>query len=118
MTKEKVSKDAKFESAEVNFPPVEESSRLLIACRPSDYMASEIARAVEDADARLLNLNVTAIDCDGLTVTALRVARRDPQPVARSLERYGYTIVECTAAHADDDTLRDRYNELMHILSI
>ncbi len=118
MTKEKVSKDAKFESAEVNFPPVEESSRLLIACRPSDYMASEIARAVEDADARLLNLNVTAIDIDGLTVTALRVARRDPQPVARSLERYGYTIVECSAPHADDDTLRARYDELMHYLSI
>ncbi|MDE6684329.1 MAG: hypothetical protein K2J94_04020, partial [Duncaniella sp.] len=46
-------------SLERLFPPRDESSRLLVSCITSDYSASRIARAVEDADAHLLNLNVT-----------------------------------------------------------
>ena len=42
------------------FPQVDESTELTITCRPSQYSASAIAHAVEDADAHLLNLNVTA----------------------------------------------------------
>ncbi|GFI52668.1 hypothetical protein IMSAGC021_00974 [Muribaculaceae bacterium] len=42
------------------FPKMEESSTLVLTCRRGDYSASRIARAVDDADAHLLNLNVTA----------------------------------------------------------
>ncbi|MDE5968732.1 MAG: hypothetical protein K2G64_06475, partial [Muribaculaceae bacterium] len=39
-------------------PPVSEGSELVVAITPADYLASTIARAVEDTDAHLLNLNV------------------------------------------------------------
>ena len=82
-------------------------------------MASRIARAVEDADARLLNLNVTSLSSEqAQLVVDLRVDHRNPERVARSLERYGYTILNTDAGMLDDDTTRSRYEELMKYLSL
>lgn len=95
-----------------------------MGCRREDYSASRIARAVEDCNAHLLNLNVTSFggtnvggdtsddagnDAKFSVVFDLRVNLRDTAPVTRSLERYGYTVLDtCGAPGADDDTLRDR----------
>ena len=103
------------------FPPVEESSTILLACPRGDYSASRIARAVEDCDAHLLNLNITS---DGETfdnriIAELRVSHHNPESVGRSLERYGYEVVDAEGAPlADDSLMRSRYDELMHYLGI
>lgn len=103
------------------FPPVEESSTLLLSCRRGDYSASRIARAVEDCDAHLLNLNVTA-DTDNLDnriAIEIRVSHRNPLSVARSLERYGYEVEGFDSASvADNDLIRSRLAELMHYLEV
>lgn len=102
-------------------PSRSDSSVLIVTCRPSDYSASIIARAVEDCDAHLLNLNVTAdTTSDGDAVIYLRVSHRDPSSVARSLSRYGY---EVTATSSDispqsDDEARLRALEVLHYLSV
>ena len=102
-------------------PSRDDSSVLIVMCRPSDYSAGVIARAVEDCDAHLLNLNVTADTTpDGLAVIYLRVSHRDPSSVARSLERYGY---EVSATSSDvspqtDDEARLRALEVLHYLSV
>ena len=80
---------------------MEESSTLVLTCRRGDYSASRIARAVEDADAHLLNLNVTADSerSDSRIEAELRISHSDPD--------------------ADDDSLmRSRYDELMRYLQI
>ena len=105
------------------FPAVEDSSRLTVSCRRTDYSASAVARAVEDCDAHLLNLNVTsdgAMDPFGDEVTVeLRVSHRNAAAVARSLERYGYRVVAMEHARgADSDTMRERVNELIHYLEV
>lgn len=104
------------------FPKMEESSTLVLTCRRGDYSASRIARAVEDADAHLLNLNVTADSerSDSRIVAELRISHRDPEAAARSLERYGFEIIDLEgSAYADDDSLmRSRYDELMRYLQI
>lgn len=106
------------------FPPLEDSSRLTVSCRRVDYSASALARAVEDCDAHLLNLNLTAdgaLDPFGDEVTAeLRINHRNASAVARSLERYGYRIIalEHDAGAGADDTMRNRVNELMHYLEV
>ncbi len=108
-------------SLERLFPARDESSRLLVSCIPSDYSASRIARAVEDADAHLLNLNVTSDGerLDNRVVAELRVSHRSPLAVARSLERYGYEVVDVEhESLADDDMANERLNELMHYLDI
>lgn len=114
----------KFPENEYLFPPVADSSRLLVGCRREDYSASRIARAVEDCNAHLLNLNVTTIDGTGApdgyygdddtdpkfpVVFDIRVNHRDTEGIMRSLERYGYTVLDTrNAAGADDSTLRER----------
>lgn len=119
MTKEITIKENKLEQFEVFFPENPESSRLLVACAPHHYSASEVARAVEDCDARLLNLNVTSLALEGGRLgVALRVSHRDPERVARSLERYGYEVVGLESDPDDDARLRDNLDQLLHLLEI
>ena len=87
------------------FPANPETSELTVACPRRDYSASLIARAVEDADAHLLNLNVTSTsDPEGLIWVDLRVSHRNAGAVSRSLERYGY---EVRAIHSGFDPQAD-----------
>ncbi len=101
------------------FPKVEDASTIVITCDPSDYSASRIARAVEDCDAHLLNLNVTADNLSGnhFMTVELRVNHRNGASVARSLERYGYSVVSAESGdNPDNDTLRRRVNELLRYI--
>lgn len=101
------------------FPPLPDSSSLLVGTGREDFMASRIAHAVEDADANLLNMNVTRLDDDfNKHIIHLRVNHRNPERVARSLERYGYNILSLSEEGMDFQELADRHNELMHYLSI
>lgn len=104
-------------------PPLPDSAELTVKCRPDRFLASSIARAVEDCDAHLINLNVTGQrDSDGSLLVHLRVNRRSAGPVGRSLERYGYQVVDGGGYGPDSDdydsTLADRANMLLHILNI
>lgn len=102
-------------------PHQPESSELTVTCAPGAYSASAMARAVEDCDAHLLNLNVT---CDttgtGDIVVELRVSHRDGNAVARSLVRYGYTVTEIRGAldGALEQTARDRVNALLREIGL
>ena len=103
------------------FPPTEESSTIVVTCRRGDYSASRIARAVEDADAHLLNLNVTSDSerSDNRIVAELRVSHRNPEAAARSLERYGYEVMGTEgSADADESLMQSRYDELMRYLGV
>ncbi len=119
----------KFPENEYLFPTVADSSRLLIGCRREDFSASRIARAVEDCNAHLLNLNVTRIGDDYFESTGgdnhcafpvladLRVSHRDAAMVSRSLERYGYSVLDFKEdGTADSDTLRERVDYFFRIL--
>lgn len=103
------------------FPVLGEESRLLVGCRRYDYSASVISRAVEDCDAHLLNLNVLGlVDDRAETLVELRVDRRDPVAIARSLERYGYEVLELDGYQPsiDDTALTDRIEEVLHYLEL
>lgn len=110
-------------------PHTEEASELWVACRRADFLGSAMARAVEDCDAHLINMNVTgASTTDGRMLVHLRVNRRNPASVARSMERYGYEVVELGGSGADsgthpvwaddDERLRLRAAELIKILEL
>lgn len=100
---------------------MEEASTLLLSCLPSDYSASRIARAVEDCDAHLVNLNVTTDGAvlDNRVVCEVRVTHRSPSSVARSLERYGYEVVDTDSCSlAADEVAGERLAQLLHYLEI
>lgn len=119
MTKENQLKADKIERLDTIFPPNDDSCVILVGCGVDDYVASRLARAVEDVDARLLNLNVTSLHAEGYGVVAeLRVSHRNSDSAVRSLERYGFDVLQTSGTVDDDERLRARYDELMHYLSI
>lgn len=108
-------------SREAMMPPQPEASRLLVACYPANFSASVLARAIEDTNAHLINMNVTSrrLD-DGRLTIELRTNRRNPSAAVRSLERYGYEVLATDETEPDetDSQLRARAAELLNILEL
>lgn len=103
------------------FPTVEEASRLSISCYRADYSASRIACAVEDCDAHLINLNVTdRLTPEGEIIIDLRINHRNASSVARSLERYGYTVIQTSSEDGDlhQEVAAGRVAQLMAQLNV
>ncbi len=124
MTKELLAKDNRnsdfYTEYNTLFPAVGDECRMLIGCRRANYSASEIARAVEDCDAQLLNLNVTSLAAEEADlVVALRVNHLNAGSIARSLDRYGYQVLDIASSSTlDDDRLRLRAAELLRYLEM
>lgn len=103
------------------FPAVEDSCEITVSIDSLHYSASALARAVEDAEAHLLNLNLTTpLSARTEAVIEIRVSHRSAMAVCRSLERYGFNVIDVRSA--DDpgtaDTLRRRADELLHLLEL
>lgn len=93
---------------------------LTVECAATDYSASSIARAVEDCNAHLLNLNVTSETSvlPGNVVVDLRVNHRNADAVSRSLERYGYTVTSVDTTTNAEEEARENALELLHYLEL
>lgn len=78
----------------------DDCSVISVECEPQDYSASAIAHAIEDSDAHLVDL-LTAPGENGKMLVTLRVRHSDPTAAVRSLERYGYRVVEAHSAGND-----------------
>jgi len=83
-----------------------------------DYSLSQIARLVEENDARILSLYVSSTpDSTELDVT-IKLDVSDLSSIIRSFERYDYNI---KASFRDDDMIelmyRERYEEFMRYLN-
>lgn len=75
----------------------DDCSVICVECSPGDYSASSLAHAVEDSDAHLVDLFSAPGESGNMLVT-LRVRHSDPTAAVRSLERYGYHVVEAHSA--------------------
>ena len=84
-----------------------------------DYTLSEIARLVEDNNARIVRLETLPLE-DGMSLlVSLKIDVVDISPVLRSFERYSYDIVYYFMREGDmNEVYKDRLNELMHYLDI
>ncbi len=102
------------------YPENADATELTIASRPFDYSATAIARAVEDCDAHLLNLNVTSERTpEGNIIVDLRVNHLDGGNIARSLERYGFEVIDYNSPRSLSlDSARERANGILRILDI
>lgn len=84
-----------------------------------DYSLSEIARIVEDDDAKILGLSVDAIPEDpGRIMVTLLINKAECGAVVQSFYRYNYNIVNTFTSPAENQDLLDRYSLLMRYLSV
>jgi CBS domain-containing protein len=86
---------------------------------PRDYSMAEIARVVEDSDAKILSLYVSQRTGSDYLNLSIKLNRTDISPVLRSFDRYGYKVSSSFSAQdAVDDSAKKNYEALMKYLSI
>lgn len=125
-------KQAIFPQNDYLFPAAAEWCRIVVGCHREDYSASRIAHAVEDCNAHLLNLNVTSgspgpsrtddsadQETSMYPVTVdLRIDLRDYRAVCRSLERYGYAVLDVIANEDNNPDIDSPIANLIRYLNV
>lgn len=86
---------------------------------PRDYALSEIARLVEDADAKILSLYVTQNRSTDNILLTIKINHVNVKDVVHAFERYDYKIKSTYVGESHvDDTTRRNYESLMKYLSV
>ncbi|WP_462317312.1 CBS domain-containing protein [Marinilabilia sp.] len=86
---------------------------------PRDYALSEMARIVEDADAKILSLYASQSNAAEELKITIKLNRVDVNGVVNAFERYGYKIkATYLGENQVDDTTRRNYESLMKYLDV
>ena len=97
----------------------EESCVIQLEMGAYDYSLSEIARIVEDDDAKILGLAVDTIPEDpGRIVVSLLVNKADCMAIIKSFYRYNYNILNTFSSPEENNDLLERYSLLMRYMNI
>ena len=92
---------------------------LEIELGPRDYALSEIARVVEDADAKILSLYIQQNRSTDNMLLTIKVNRVNVNEVLKAFERYNYKVKAAYVGESHvDDTTRRNYDSLMKYLSV
>ena len=92
---------------------------IVLELNTHDYSMAQIARIVEDNDAKILSCYVTtATDSMKMEVT-LKINQTDLTSVIRSFQRYDYSIKASYQGHnRQEDVLRNHYDQFMLYLNV
>ena len=82
-----------------------------------DHSIQQIARIIEENNAKILSLSVVAVSKGNLEMR-IKIDLPDLNPILQSLERFNYNVLSKFQAAQYDDELKDRYNELMRYLNM
>ena len=97
----------------------EESCIIQLEMGAYDYNLSEIARIVEDNDAKILGLTVDDIPEDpGRLMVTLLVNQPESGGIVKSFERYNYSVAGIYSSPDENLDLLDRYSLLMRYMNI
>ncbi|MCR5646379.1 MAG: hypothetical protein K6F96_08390 [Bacteroidales bacterium] len=84
-----------------------------------DYSLSEIARIVEENDAKIVGLTIDDIPEDpGRMVVSVLVNKVDCTAIVNSFYRYNYHILNTFSSHDENSDLMERYSHLMRYLNV
>ena len=96
----------------------DDCSLVTLLCAPSDYSASILTHACEDAGALVVDLLTQPADERKINVT-LRLRCDDPTPAIHNLERYGYEVTDAEGNNYTDSMIAtERLLELQAILNV
>ena len=97
----------------------QEASLIQLEMGAYDYSLSEIARIVEENDAKILGLTVDAIPEDpGHIVVSLLVNKVECAAIVKSFYRYNYNVLNTFSSPDENSDLLDRYSLLMRYLNV
>ena len=97
----------------------QEHSLIILDVPIKDYTLAEIARLVEDNNARIVRMEAFPLE-DGISLlVSLKMDVTDISAVLRSFERFSYNVVYYFMREGEiNQTHEDRLKELMHYLDM
>lgn len=96
----------------------EHGAVLVLQMARRDYSLSTIAHIVEDEDVKILSAFVTSGSDPDYVELTLKLDRTDLSRVIASLERHEYDVKETFGELERSDSMRERYDALMHYLNL
>ncbi|WP_235298626.1 CBS domain-containing protein [Portibacter marinus] len=101
-----------------SFSFMESGSIVVLNIRKRDYSLAEISRIIEMENATILSSFLTnSPNSDEILVT-LKLNVQDIKHIIATLERYGYIIKATFAETEYIDSLKERFDSLMHFLNV
>ena len=98
---------------------LEESCVIQLEMGAYDYSLSEIARIVEENDAKILGLTVDNNPEDpGRIMVTLLINQPESAAIVKSFERYNYNVVGIYSSTDENLDLLDRYSLLIRYMNI
>lgn len=94
-----------------------EGGIIVLQISERDYSIQQIARIIEENNAKVLSLSALAVSGGNLEIH-IKIDHPDLNPILRSLERFNYTVLSKFQASEFDEELKGRYDELMRYLNM
>ncbi len=95
----------------------EPGSIVVLEMNQQDYSLQEIARIVEGNDAKVLSVYSNSLPGSARVEITVKINREDIGGIIQTFERYDYYIKSTYQGSKFDDSLRDRYEELMRFIN-
>ena len=96
----------------------EHGGLIILQVRENNYMLSEIARIVENENAKILTV-ATHLNPNGLLYIILKINTKNINPILKSFERFNYEINSYFINNNDEsDIFQERLNEFLHYINI
>lgn len=97
----------------------EESCVIQLEMGAYDYSLAEIARIVEENDAKILGLTVDDVPGDpGRIMLTLLVNQSECGAIVKSFHRYNYNVLNTYSSPDENNDLMDRFSLLMRYMNI
>ena len=103
------------EMATVNLP----GGIIVLELNANDYSLAQIARIVEDNDAKIWSSHITSSTDSMKMEVTLKINRTDLTSIIRTFLRFGYTIKASYQSNdRNEDVLRNNYDQFMMYLNV
>lgn len=96
----------------------ERGAVLVLEMNANDYTLAQIAQIVESNQAKILNLFVNNVPDSTKIQVNLRINQHNLRPIIRTFERYDYNVLADFQDSQQPNELQDRFDELLHYLSM
>jgi predicted transcriptional regulator len=96
----------------------QEGSVIILEMNTIDYSMAEIARLIEENDAKILSASVTNFEGSRTAEVSLKINKTSIRGIIQTLQRFDYKIKAFYDAPNFEEDMRKRYDELMRFLDI
>jgi hypothetical protein len=92
---------------------------IVLELNTNDYSLAQIARIVEDNDAKILSSHVASVANSFKIEVTLKINQTDLTSILQSFQRFDYTIkASFQGSNRQEDVLRKNYDQFMLYLNV